>query len=157
MEKKLKRVLIINSKATIESVYAALILTNGALSEGIEAEMFFTFFGLEAIHKEKAKHLHVATVGNPAMHMPTVLGAIPGVEALATGMMMKGMEALDIPSVPEFLDMIKAAGGKLYGCKLAMQMFKLEASDMRDDLDGILTVGEFYERANVDGSQIIFV
>ena len=157
MDKKLKRVLVINSKATIESVYAALILANGALSEGMEAEMFFTFFGLEAIHKEKAKHLHVATVGNPAMHIPTVVGAIPGMEALATSMMMKGMEELDIPNVPDFLDMIKAAGGKVYGCKLAMQMFKLEAKDMRDDLDGILTVGEFYQRANVDGAQIIFV
>jgi peroxiredoxin family protein len=157
MDKKLKRVLIVNSKATIESVYAALILANGALSEGMEAEMFFTFFGLEAIHKEKAKHLHVATVGNPAMHIPTVVGAIPGMEALATSMMMKGMEELDIPNVPDFLDMIKAAGGKVYGCKLAMQMFKLEAKDMRDDLDGILTVGEFYQRANVDGAQIIFV
>ncbi len=157
MDKKLKRVLIVNSKATIESVYAALVLANGALSEGMEAEMFFTFFGLEAIHKEKAKHLHVATVGNPAMHIPTVVGALPGMEALATSMMMKGMEELDIPPVPEFLDMIKAAGGKLYGCKLAMDMFKLKKEDMRDDLDGIFTVGEFYERAQVDGVQIIFV
>jgi peroxiredoxin family protein len=54
--------MIILSKATLENVYAALVLANGARMEGIEAELFFTFFGLEAIHKKKLEHLHVATV-----------------------------------------------------------------------------------------------
>ena len=63
---EIKKMMIILSKATLENVYAAFVLANGARMEGIEAEMFFTFFGLEAIHKEKLEHLHVATVGNPA-------------------------------------------------------------------------------------------
>ncbi len=68
--------MIILSKGTLENVYAAFVLANGARMEGIEAEIFFTFFGLEAIHKKKLEHLHVATVGNPAMHMPTMLGGL---------------------------------------------------------------------------------
>ena len=79
---KIKKMMIILSKATLENVYASFVLANGARMEGIEAEMFFTFFGLEAIHKQKLEHLHIATVGNPAMHMPTMLGGLPGVEAL---------------------------------------------------------------------------
>ena len=86
---EIKKMMIILSKATLENVYAAFVLANGARMEGIEAEMFFTFFGLEAIHKEKLEHLHIATVGNPAMHMPTLLGGLPGMEALATSMMKK--------------------------------------------------------------------
>ena len=35
----LKRMLIILSKATLDNVYAAFILANGARSEGIEAEI----------------------------------------------------------------------------------------------------------------------
>ena len=104
-EKKeaIKKMMIILSKGTLENVYAAFVLANGARMEGIEAEMFFTFFGLEAIHKKKLEHLHVATVGNPAMHMPTMLGGLPGMEALATHMMKKEMEKIDMPDILEFL------------------------------------------------------
>ena len=63
---EIRKMMIILSKATLDNVYAAFVLANGARMEGIEAEMFFTFFGLEAIHKKKLEHLHIATVGNPA-------------------------------------------------------------------------------------------
>ena len=89
---KVRKMLFILSKATIENVYAAFIMANGARMEGIESEIFFTFFGLEAIQKKKLEHLHVATVGNPAMHIPTMLGGLPGMEALASKMMKKEME-----------------------------------------------------------------
>ncbi|MEQ9148878.1 MAG: DsrE/DsrF/DrsH-like family protein, partial [Cytophagales bacterium] len=65
---KINKMMIILSKATLDNVYAAFVLANGARMEGIEAEIFFTFFGLEAINKKKLDHLHVATVGNPGMH-----------------------------------------------------------------------------------------
>jgi peroxiredoxin family protein len=55
---EIKKMMIILSKATLENVYAAFVLANGARMEGIEAEMFFTFFGLEAVHKKKLEHLH---------------------------------------------------------------------------------------------------
>ncbi len=116
-EAKLKKVMIIVSKATLENVYASFILANGARMEGIESELFFTFFGLEAITKSKLEHLHVATVGNPAMHIPTMLGGLPGMEAFATTMMKKEMEKLDIPPVDEFLEILSASGVKMWACK----------------------------------------
>ena len=88
--------MLILSKATLDNVYACFILANGARMEGIESEIFFTFFGLEAIQKTKLEHLHVATVGNPAMHIPSIVGGLPGVEAMATKMMKKKIEDLDI-------------------------------------------------------------
>jgi peroxiredoxin family protein len=57
--------------------------------EGIEASLFFTFFGLDAIIRKWINSLKVATVGNPGMRMPTLLGAIPGMSAFATRMMKK--------------------------------------------------------------------
>ncbi|MCI0449769.1 MAG: DsrE/DsrF/DrsH-like family protein, partial [Chlorobi bacterium] len=98
----IKKVSIIISKGSMEGVYPGLIMANGARMEGIEANLFFTFFGMEAIINKKMDHLKVATVGNPAMHMPTVLGALPGMSTLATRMMEKEMEKLDIPPVREF-------------------------------------------------------
>ncbi len=154
---KVKKMLFILSKATLDNVYAAFIMANGARMEGIEAEIFFTFFGLEAINKEKLDHLHVATVGNPAMHLPTMLGGLPGMEAIATKMMKKEMEKLDMPPVGEFLEILSDSGVKLWACKLAVEMFHLEEKDLIDDLDGILTIGDFYNRADSEDTHMLFV
>ncbi len=156
-KKPVKKMMLILSKATIENVYACFILANGARMEGIESEIFFTFFGLEAIQKEKLQHLHVATVGNPAMHMPTMLGALPGMEALATKMMKSEMEKLDIPPVDEFLEILSDSGTKLWGCKLAMDMFHIKEDALIDNLNGVLTVGGFYDRAKGDGTHLLFI
>ena len=156
-EKKLKKIMVINSKATVDSVYAALILANGARMEGMESEIFCTFFGLEMLQPKKMDHLHVATVGNPGMHIPTMIGGLPGMETLASTMMRKEMDKLDIPPVSEFLEIYKASGGKVFACKLAMEMFKLEKEDLWEDLDDVLTVGDFYNRAQEEGTQIIFI
>jgi peroxiredoxin family protein len=154
---KIKKMMLIMSKATLENVYAGFILANGARMEGIESEIFFTFFGLEAIQKEKLNKLSVATVGNPAMHIPTLIGGLPGMEAMATNMMKKKIEALDIPPIDEFLEILSASGTKIWACKLAMDMFELEEKDIIDDLDGVLTVGDFYERAEGEGTHVIFI
>lgn len=154
---KVKKMLLILSKATLESVYACFILANGARMEGIESEIFFTFFGLEAIQKSRLNDLHIATVGNPSMHIPTMIGGLPGMEAVATKMMKTKMEELDIPPVDEFLEILTASGTKLWACKLAMDMFKVSEEDMIEDLDGVLTVGEFYGRAEGEGTHVVFI
>ncbi len=158
----IKKVCIICAKGTIEDVYAALVMTNGAVMEGIEARLFFTFFGLDAITKSQMKKLKTSTVGNPALRMPgnipfpTLLGAFPGVEAGVSAMMKSQMEKLDIPPVEEFMDLITAGGGEIYACKLAMDMFKLTKEDLCEYVSGVLTIGEFYEMAAGEGTQIIF-
>ena len=154
MDEKIKKVSIIVSKGSLDGIYPALILANGARMEGIDAMLFFTFFGLEAIHKKKMHGIRVATVGNPAMHIPTFIGSIPGMSAMATGMMKKQMEALDIPPIPEFIEMISDAGGHIYACKAAMDMFKYKREDLCPQVEGILTVGEFYDKAA--GGEILF-
>lgn len=156
-EQPIKKMCFILSKATIENVYACFVMANGARMEGIEAEIFFTFFGLEAVNKKRMEHLHVATVGNPALHIPTMLGGLPGMETLVSNMMKKQMEALDLPEVPEFLDILEASGARMWACKLAMDMFKLEKEDLHDGIEDVLTIGQFYERAKGVGAHIIFI
>lgn len=158
----LKKVSIICAKGSIEDVYAALVMANGAVMEGIETKLFFTFFGLDAITKKQMNKLHTGVVGNPAMRMPgglpfpTLLGMIPGVEAGVSAMMKSQMEALDVPPVDEFLEMITAGGGEIYACKLAIDMFKLKKEDLSDLVKDIITVGQFYEIAGGEDAQIIF-
>ena len=149
-----KKVSIIVSKGSLDGVYPGLIMANGARMEGIEASLFFTFFGMDAITTKKLDNLKVATVGNPAMGMPTLLGAIPGMSAFATSMMKREMEKLDIPPVSEFLEMISDAGGDIYACRAAFEMFHLKEEDLCPQVKSILTIGEFYEKSA--GAQIIF-
>ena len=150
----IEKVAVVVSKGSLEGVYPALILANGARMEGIEANVFFTFFGLDAIRKDRAAKLKVATVGNPGMHMPTLLGALPGMSAFATRMMGRQMEKLDIPPVPEFLELLADSGAKLYACHATVEMFGLGMDDFVPQVDRILTVGEFYDVAA--GGEIIF-
>ena len=158
----LKKILLICSKASIEDVYAALVMGNGAVMEGIETKLFFTFFGLDAITKKTMNKLHTATTGNPGMRMPgglpfpTMLGGLPGVEAGVSSMMRKQMDDLDIPPVDEFLELITAGGGEIYACKLAMDMFKLTKEDLHEEVSGIITVGQLYEMCDGPGTQIVF-
>ncbi|MBN1542649.1 DsrE/DsrF/DrsH-like family protein [candidate division KSB1 bacterium] len=151
---KINKVSIVISRGSLDGVYPGLIMANGARMEGIEATLFFTFFGLDAIMKKRLKKLQVATVGNPAMHMPTLLGALPGMSAFATSMMKRQMEKLDIPPVDEFLEMIKDAGADLYACRATVEMFGLTKDDFVPQVDAIINVAEFYERSA--GAQIIF-
>lgn len=150
----IKRVSIIISRGSLDGVYPGLIMGNGARMEGIETTLFFTFFGLEAIINKKMDHLKVATVGNPALHIPTMLGGLPGMSSFATKRMKGEMEKLDIPPVREFVEMIHDAGAEIYACKASVDMFHLHEEDFCDQLDGIISVGEFYEKSA--GSEIIF-
>src|SRR6516164_4740787 len=153
-EESIRKVSIIVSRGSLDGVYPGLIMANGARMEGIEASLFFTFFGLDAIIRKRMHNLKVATVGNPAMHMPTVLGAIPGMSSFATSMMKREMEKLDIPPVGEFLTMIHDAGGEIYACKASVEMFHLKKDDFCPEVDDVISVGQFYEKAA--GGQIIF-
>ncbi len=152
--KPIEKVSIIVSRGSLEGVYPGLIMANGARMEGIEAQLFFTFFGLEAIIDKRMDHLKVATVGNPAMHMPTIIGMLPGMSAFATRMMKKEMEKLDIPPVREFITLIHDSGCEIYACKATVDMFHLKKEDFCPEVDDIITVGEFYEKSA--GAQIIF-
>ena len=161
-ETPLKKVMIIVAKGSIEDIYAGLVMANGAVMEGIETKLFFTFFGLDAIIRKRQNKAKTATVGNPAMRMPgglpfpTLLGMLPGVEAGVSSMMKSQMAALDVPPVDEFIEMIVAGGGELYACKLAYDMFKLKPEDLDKNVKAVITVGELYEMSGGEGTQIIF-
>jgi peroxiredoxin family protein len=150
----IEKVAIVISKGSLEGIYPGLIMANGARMEGIEADLFFTFFGLDAIRKDRYNHIKVATVGNPGMHMATWIGAIPGFSALATRMMKKQMEKIDLPPIPEFIELVADSGAHLYACKATVDMFELTIDDFVPQVDEIISVGEFYEKAA--GGQIIF-
>ena len=154
MNEPIEKVSIIISKGSLEGVYPGLIMANGARAEGIDANLFFTFFGLDVIHRERHDHIKLSTVGNPGLHLMTMAGGLPGVSTVMTHYMNHKMEKLDIPSIPEFVEMIADTGAGMYACLASVDLFGLSKEDFIPQVQDIITVGDFYEIAA--GGQIIF-
>jgi peroxiredoxin family protein len=151
----IEHIAIICSKGTLDMAYPGLILANAARMSGIDATLFFTFWGLDIITEKTLDRLHVATVGNPSMGMPTLLGGLPGMEALATGMMKKGMEKIDIPPVREMIVTLADSGAHLYGCRMAMDMFKRKREDLVPQVEDVISAMDFFDKAA--GAQVLFI
>src|SRR5215472_13551278 len=125
-----RHIAIICSKASLDMAYPGLILANAARMSGIEATLFFTFWGLDIITEDRVDHLHVPTVGNPAMPIPTMLGGLPGMESIASLLMKKEIAHLDLPTIREMLQDLKDSGAHLFACKMAMDMFHRTKEDL---------------------------
>lgn len=149
-----RKVALICSKGGLDEVYPALILANGARQAGIDAMIFFTFWGLDAITDKKVDHLGVNMAGNPSAPMPTMVAGMPGMAKVAAGMMGKKLKSLEIPGPREMLQELDAMGCELWACELAMSFMGIEAKDLMPEVKGVLTVGDFYDRTA--GAQVIF-
>jgi peroxiredoxin family protein len=150
-----RKLAIICSKGNLDMAYPGLILANAARMSGIEATLFFTFWGLDVITGKKVDHLHTPTVGNPSLPIPTLLGGLPGIEAATTSMMKRQMKQIDIPSVREMLQILSDAGARLYACSMAMEMFKLKKEDLVPQVEGVLSAMDFFDKTQ--GAQLLFI
>ncbi len=155
---KPRKLCIIASKGSLDMAYPPLILANAARMSGIEVDLFFTFWGLDIITKNKMSNLQVATVGNPNMHpwfhIPTMVGGLPGMSAMASWMMRKEIDKLDFPPVDEFIELVIDLGANVYGCKMSMDMMKLTAEDL---VEGAEVLGAMEMLDFAEGAQVIFV
>lgn len=156
--KKPRKLCLIASKGSLDMAYPPLILANAARMSGIEVDLFFTFWGLDIITKKKMKNLSVSTVGNPNMHpwfhIPTLVGALPGMSAMASWMMRREIDKLDFPPVDEFMQIVIDSGARVYGCKMSMDMMNLTEEDLVDGAE-VLGAMEMLELA--EDAQVIFV
>jgi len=149
-----RKIALIVSKGGLDDAYPALILANAARQSGIEAFLFFTFYGLDVITEKKVDHLHVNLAGNATSPMPTMLAGLPGMENLAAHMMQKRMEQLDLPGAREMLEILHDSGAQLYACELAMKMFDRTREDLLPQVEDVITAGDFYDFS--EGAQIVF-
>jgi peroxiredoxin family protein len=155
---KRARLAIIASKGTLDWAYPPLMLALQAARKGWEVAIFFTFYGLNIIHRRKGKHLQVAPLGNPAMPMPVpnLLGAIPGMTALATLLMRWQFRHRKVPSVDELLQRVIDAGVKLYPCGFSIDVYGYKPEDFVPGCEKRLGSPEFLEFAK-DAQVTLFV
>lgn len=165
-----RKMCFICSKGNLDMAYPALVMGNAALEEGCEVHLFFTFWGFDLVTKATMDRLKFTFAGNTAMHlpgldglhprlgalsMPQSLSVLPGMTSLATRMMHRSLADLDIPTVPEMLDQIRAAGGHLWGCRMSADLLRLSPDDLYDGVEAIISAADFIEIS--EGAQIVFV
>jgi len=157
-----RKMTIICSKGTLDMAYPGLILANGALENGIETHLFFTFWGLDMINKKTMKKLTMSSAGNTSMRfpgtsisMPQIMAWIPGMTKFQSWMMRKQIKDLDVPKVTDMLQHIVDAGGHLWACKMSADMMKLGMDDLFEEVEDIINVDAFMGIS--EDAQVLFI
>jgi peroxiredoxin family protein len=137
-----KRLAIIAGHGTLDAAYPPLILATAAVAMDMEAGIFFTFYGLEILKKGKADKLQVSPIANPAMpqpvpgiSVPNILGMLPGMTAVATGMMNSWMKKANVAKLSELLEMAQEMNVRLIGCQMTMDVMGIKKEDLIDGIE----------------------
>jgi peroxiredoxin family protein len=138
MGETMEKAAFICSRDTIDGAYPSLILGINAARQGMETKVFYTFMGLRLLLKggfERAKFIP-----------PGLMGAIPGMSAVATAMMKSKIDKANIPSLAELQEMAQIEGVELVACRMSVDMMEFKEDDL---IEGaiIWNAGEFLSYA----------
>lgn len=141
---KPRRLALIASKGTLDMAYPPLILATTAASMGWEVGIFFTFYGLDIIHKTRQRQLAISPVGNPAMpppfrsiplRMPALLCSFPGMTAVATQMMKGWMRRARMAPILEMVDIARDLGVRFFACNSTIGVMGIDPDDLIDGVE----------------------
>jgi peroxiredoxin family protein len=134
-----RRASIIASKGTLDWAYPPLILATTAAAAGMDTSVFFTFYGLNIIHRDFARKLKVDPVGNPAMPMPIpvpdIVSSLPGMVPLASRMMRSRFAAHNVATIGELLEAARDIGVRLIACRMTMEVFGYGEAEFIDGVE----------------------
>ncbi len=134
-----KKAAIIASKGTLDWAYPPLILATTAAASGMEAHVFFTFYGLNIIHKDFERKLKVSPIGNPAMPtpmpIPNLVQAIPGMGPIATTMMKRKFGGKNVATIGELIESARELDVHLIACQMTMDVFGYGKDDFIDGVE----------------------
>lgn len=153
--RRANRLVLVVTKDTIDQVYPPLILATTAAASGMEVDMYFTFWGLKLLDKRSHSKTKLASVGNPALSMPNILGVLPGMTAIATRM-MKGQIKKYWPTIPEMMRQAKDLGVRFHACSPTMGLMRMEEEDLIPLTDDIVGASTFLDWATSSGTATIF-
>jgi peroxiredoxin family protein len=134
-----RRICLIASKGSLDWAYPPLILGSAAAAAGMEASIFFTFYGLNIIRKDFPEQVKVSPVGNPAMPMPIPMAdtftSLPGMKAFATAQMKAKFKKSGVASIGELITTCQESGVRLIACTMTMEVFGLRDGDFIDGVE----------------------
>lgn len=149
--KKEKLTLVVFSGDLDKALAAFMIATTGA-SMGMEVNMFFTFWGLNIIKKNKGgikskglmrKMLNFMNRGGSKRLKLSKFHMF----GLGTGMMQKLMKEVNMPSIDEFIVMAHQMGVKMMACSTSCGVMGLPEDAFRSEVDGMVGAAYFLGEA----------
>jgi peroxiredoxin family protein len=151
------KVCIVLSKGSLDMVYPAFMIGNTAATMGSEVHIFFTFWGLSVLNKKKVGSLKISPVGNPGLPMPNILGMIPGMTRVTTGMMKGRMKKINMPTIQEMITTAKDLGVHLHACSTTMSMdiIGFPKEDLIPEAEDIIGAATFLELSQ--GATTLFI
>ena len=114
-------------KNTLDGAYPSLVLGINAARQGMESKIFYSFMGMNMVMKGGAERAKFIPAG--------VMGAIPGMSTIATGMMKKKIEKANIPSLADLQEMAQLEGVELIACKMTVDMMEIDESKL---IEGVI-------------------
>ena len=151
-----KKLVLVVSKGTVDMLYPAFVLATTAPATGMEVDLYFTFWGLKVLTKKGINSAKIGAVGNPGLPMPNILGMVPGMTAMATGMMKKRIEKY-WPSVYDMIKMIKQSGGRIHACSPTMGFMGVDEKDLIPEVDDIVGASTFLGWASQPETVALFI
>ncbi len=146
---------IICSKGSLDMAYPPFIMGNAAAVMGYEVHLFFTFWGMDIIHKDRLAKLKATPVGNPASHMPASIAAIPGMSLMMSAMMRKSIAKIKIPPIAEMVANAHDLGVRLHACSTSMEMMGMVKEDLIPEVEDIVGAASFLQMSH--GGQTLFI
>lgn len=125
-------------KDTIDGAYPALVLGINAARLGMDTKIFYSFMGLNMLLKDKA--------AKAKFYPPGVLGAIPGMASVASGMMKKKVEKANIPALEDLMEMAQLEGVDLIACHMSVEMMEVDEDQFIEDVE-VWTAEKFMKYA----------
>jgi peroxiredoxin family protein len=133
---------LIAHSGDMDKIYSALIIGNGALAMGMEASIFFTFWGLQRLKK--------GGLDKGPLSKMNMFG-------LGKLMVKLKMKKIGVASLEKLLQDFKELGGKILACDMTMEIMGIAKEDLREDLiSDYCAVGTYINEAK-DSSVTLFI
>jgi peroxiredoxin family protein len=127
MDQDIEKAAFICVKDSLDGAYPSLVLGINAARQGMESKIFYSFMGLNLVLE--------GGVDRAKFFPPGVMGAIPGMTSIATGMMKKKIEKANIPSLGDLQEMAQIEGVELIACKMTVDMMEIDEEKL---IDGVV-------------------
>ena len=136
-----KATIIVHS-GDMDKLYSALIVANGALSMGLEASLFFTFWGLLRLKKDG--------LNGGGLSKKNMLG-------LGKKMIKGRMNKANVATLDKLLSDYRELGGKIIACEMTMEIMGIGRGDLKEDMIDLYgAVGTYIQEAR-DSSITLFI
>jgi peroxiredoxin family protein len=159
-EEQTKKISIIAFSGDFDKLTAAFTLATGAAAVGYEVNLFFTFWGLDAIKIKQGR----SPVGKG--FLPKVFGIMMGglkaspvsrlnFWGISPKIFRHLMRKNNVATLEELVEAAKQLGINFYACEMAMHVLGLQKSDFIPEVKDVLGVATFLKRS--EGGQTLFI